>query len=132
MVKRAGLIEVRLTSEGRVEARRSDGKPLSRKEEEVAKVLILPDLPLATFARWKRTIAVWSELLDEPVWFCSGRVQVRALILHEIPRRCIYTARELLSLLEPTYGGDYRPTVAEAKNWFCFDQKPIRSDKPTC
>jgi len=132
MEKHTDLLEVWLTSDGLVQAKRKDGKPLSRKEEEEAKVLILPYLPLVTFARWKRSVAVWSDLLDEPVWFCSGKAQVRALILHEIPRRLIYTARELLDLFQLTYGGNYNPTVTEAKNWFCSDQKPIRSDKPVC
>ncbi len=42
MVMRTDLLEVWLTSDGLVQAKRKDGKPLSRKEEEEAKVLILP------------------------------------------------------------------------------------------
>ncbi len=132
MEKHTDLFEVWLTSEGQVQARRKDGKPMSRKDEEEAKVLILPNLPLQIFARWKRIVAVWSELTDGPVWFCSGKVQVRALIRHDIPRQRIYTAKELLSLYRLTNGGKEYPTVAEAKEWFCFDQKPIRSERRTC
>ncbi len=128
MEKRAGVIEVRVTSEGQVQARRKDGKPLSREDIEEAKRLILldPALPLESFARRKGILRMWSDLLDEVVWFASGEDQVRLLLYRGIHRRAIYTAQELQTLCHFTCSPNVVHKVHDAQLFFFSNQRPMR------
>lgn len=129
MEKYSGCVEVRITSEGQPQVRRKDGKPLNREDNDEAKRLILlhPDLPLDSFARRGGMLRMWSELHDEVIYFVSGEDQVKTLLQRGIPRQVIYASREIISLYQLTIDPNRIPSVREAKSFFLFDRKLIRS-----
>jgi len=59
----------------------------------------LATMPLATFATCSLRLRVWSQILDEEVWFVSGKEEIQTLLRQGVPRGKVYTAQELLTLL---------------------------------
>ncbi len=76
-------------------------------------------LPLDAFAGRSLMLRVWAQILDAEIWFVSGEAQVRILQSRGIPREEIYTALELVDLLE-LFGRDPERAsfVLEAKRLF--------------
>lgn len=76
-------------------------------------------MPLDRFARAGPILEVASSLLAEHVWFVSGAAEVQILVERGIPRGKIYTAQELLVLLNlPGMDGDKVKRIHEAKELF--------------
>ena len=68
--------------------------PISLSADELAA------LSLGAFGDRSLMVKVWSRVLDQEVWFCSGEAQVRILQGRGAPRGEIFTAQELADLLE--------------------------------
>ncbi len=112
-------VEIRLTPDGELHARRVDGLPLTPEDYEEALRLVIPDLPLETFARWNLRLKVWSELLNDTVWFVSTEEGIKVLLEEGVQRGSIYTAGELLVLINMlNLTGDQVKKIHEAKQLF--------------
>ncbi len=68
--------------------------PISLSADELAA------LSLGAFGDRSLMVKVWSRVLDQEVWFCSGEAQVRILQGRGVPRGEIFTAQELTDLLD--------------------------------
>ena len=102
---------------------------LVRLATDSAKVPADPPVPLPVdematmsldrFAQDSLLLLVDSSLLGERVWFVSGRSEAQILLERGIPRGKIYTAQELLILLNlPGMDGEKVRRVHQAKEMF--------------
>ena len=86
--------------------------PLSS-DEEVA------DLSLDAFGNRALILKVWARILDQEIWFVSSEKEVQILQARGVPREEIFTAQELIDLLEVFQKDPEKAwLVLEAKRFF--------------
>ncbi len=80
---------------------------------------VMLEMPLGTFASQGLTLRVWSQILDEEVWFVSGEAEMHTLVRQGVHRGKVYTAQELLTLLNlPGMDRERLKRIQEAKKLF--------------
>lgn len=84
-------------------------------------------MSLDVFRSRSLILRVWSKVLDEGIYFVSGEAQVQALLEQGISRGKIYSAQELLALLElPGLSGEGVKLIHEAKQLFSGTATEVR------